>query len=381
MYKLYNNQSDITSALSKFLMQFHLRKTQLNIIPSLICGMIMSESCVCFDIANKLKGPFKSIQLESIVRRLQRFFNNKLFQPYLFYDEVIRFVISHYKCKHNEKKVHIIFDHMYMRDHFTVLMFSLRVGKQSIPLWFLCFSGKSDPNAYTEELIKQGIDYVYDLFLDKDYKLIFLADRWFNSAALMQYIDSLNCIYNIRLKENISCLVYDKKEGHKVWKSIEQLPRYKYHSVYYEDILYTKKEIPVNIVISSSDNVDSPWIIITNGKPNRALRDYSYRFGGIEFLFKNDKSNGFQLEDSSVKNLDAFITMYTMISFSVLWMTILGCHYTKNLSHYPKHLKISYCKGNRRVISLFRLGIKFFNRVYESPYEINLPCSFILYDV
>ena len=334
MYKLYNNQSDITSALSKFLMQFHLRKTQLNIIPSLICGMIMSESCVCFDIANKLKGPFKSIQLESIVRRLQRFFNNKLFQPYLFYDEVIRFVISHYKCKHNDKKVHIIFDHMYMRDHFTVLMFSLRVGKQSIPLWFRCFLGKSDPNAYTEGLIKQGIDYVYDLFHDKDYKL-----------------------------------------------SIEQLPRYKYHSVYYEDILYTKKEIPVNIVISSSNNVDSPWIIITNGEPNRALRDYSYRFGGIEFLFKNDKSNGFQLEDSSVKNLDAFITMYTMISFSVLWMTILGCHYTKNLSHYPKHLKISYCKGNRRVISLFRLGIKFFNRVYESPYEINLPCSFILYDV
>ena len=125
MYKLYNNQSDITSALSKFLMQFHLRKTQLNIIPSLICGMIMSESCVCFDIANKLKGPFKSIQLESIVRRLQRFFNNKLFQPYLFYDEVIRFVISHYKCKHNDKKVHIIFDHyVYARPFYRFDVFS-----------------------------------------------------------------------------------------------------------------------------------------------------------------------------------------------------------------------------------------------------------------
>ena len=63
-----------------------------------------------------------------------------------------------------------------MRDHFTVLMFSLRIGKQSIPLWFRCFLGKSDPNAYTENLIKQGIDYVYDLFCDKDYTLIFLAD-------------------------------------------------------------------------------------------------------------------------------------------------------------------------------------------------------------
>ena len=381
MNKLYNNQKDITSALTKFLQQFNLRKTQLNIIPYIICGMIMSESCVTYDIANKLNGPFKSIQLESVVRRIQRFFNNKLFYPYIFYDQVIRYVISHYKCKHKDKKVHIIFDHMYMRDHFTVLMFSLRIGKQSIPLWFRCFLGKSDPNAYTEDLIKQGIDYVYDLLCDKDYTLIFLADRWFNSATLMQYIDSLNCIYNIRLKENISCLVYDKKEGHKVWKSIDQLPRYKYHSVYYEDVLYTKKEIPVNIVISSSNNVDSPWIIITNGESNRALRDYSYRFGGIEFLFKNDKSNGFQLEDSSVKNLDAFITMYTMISFSVLWMTILGCHYTKNSSHYSKETKISYCKGNDRVISLFRLGIVFFNRLHESPYKIKLPCNFILYDV
>ena len=56
MNKLYNNQSNITSEFKNFFKQIipNIRKTQLNIIPSIIYGMISSESVVSFDIAKTL---------------------------------------------------------------------------------------------------------------------------------------------------------------------------------------------------------------------------------------------------------------------------------------------------------------------------------------
>ena len=73
------------------------RKTQLNIIPFIIIGMISSESCVSSDIAKNLNDDFSLIQLDSVIKRIKRFFSNNLFNPYVFYDNIIKFVISTYK--------------------------------------------------------------------------------------------------------------------------------------------------------------------------------------------------------------------------------------------------------------------------------------------
>ena len=101
--------------------------------------MILSESSVASDIAKHLKYDFSLVQLDSVIRRIKRFFKNKLFNPYEFYDQIIKYVISNYKTKHSDKTVHITFDHMFSHDNYTVFMISMRVGKQGIPLWFRCF--------------------------------------------------------------------------------------------------------------------------------------------------------------------------------------------------------------------------------------------------
>ncbi len=52
----------------------------------------------------------------------------------------------------------------------------------------------------------------------------------------------------------------------------------------------------------------------TNGEVTNAIRDYSHRFGGIEPLFKNQKSNGFYLESVSNAILESFV-LYTCLPF------------------------------------------------------------------
>ena len=129
MSKFYNTQMDIASNLSKFFKKVsNLSKPQLKIIPYIILGMIEAESVVTTDIVKKLKGDFSSVMPSSTIRRFERFFNNSKFDVYSFYDNIISYTISNYNFK--DKNVYISIDHMFCRDDFTILFFSLKVDKQ-----------------------------------------------------------------------------------------------------------------------------------------------------------------------------------------------------------------------------------------------------------
>ena len=306
----------------------------------------------------------------------------KLFDSYLFYDHIIRFVINTYKKKHPDKDVHIVFDHMFSHDHFTVFMITMRFGKQCIRLWFRCFKDNNDTEAFKLKLMQDGISYVSSLF-DKDFNLIFLGDRWFNSTKLMEHINSLGHTYNLRLKSNINVYHHDKKENHKIRKTVGQLPKKKYHSVYYKNIELTDSKYVVNIAIAPYGETSEPWIIATNGEPDKAIRDYNKRFGAVECIFKNQKSNGFYIENTVNCSLKYFETMYTIVCFTTLYLTILGSDFAKNSKCY-KNVKIkthTISHGKKtRILSLFNTGLTLFNRAFEFLRYIRIPYSFILYD-
>jgi len=386
MNKIYNNQEEIATNFADFFKKVfpNIRKTQLNIIPYIIIGMLFSESCVASDIAKKLKGNFSLVQFDSVVKRIHRFFRNSLFNPYVFYDKIISYVIDNYKLKHNDKRVHIVFDHMFSRNHFTVFMITLRIGKSGIPIWFRCFYNKDNDDAFNESLIKEGISYVSNLFKDKDCELIFLADRWFNSVSLLKHIDKLKHTFCIRIKRNIKVLVFDKKEKHNIWKFLSELKHYKNHSHFLFDIPLTEERFKVNIAFSSSVDTADPWIIITNGKPKRAIKDYGYRFGGIETVFKNQKSNGIYLEDIVNASPKYFERMYTLACVCVLFCSIFGADFSKNTKCYKNvNIKTHTTSHNKRIriLSLFNTGLTLFSRAYNSCVYIRIPFNFILYDI
>ena len=130
MSKLYNTQKQITSKLAKFFKEVFpdISKPHLKMVPAIIFGMIQSESVVTTDIVKKLKDDFSYVSPSSTVRRIERFLNNQKFNVYTLYDAIISHVISSYvsQCPN----IYVAFDHMYCRDSFTVLLFSLRIGRQ-----------------------------------------------------------------------------------------------------------------------------------------------------------------------------------------------------------------------------------------------------------
>lgn len=129
--KAYYNQEKIASSLQKFFNKISsISKPHLKNLSFIITGMISAESVVTSDISRKLKDDFSLVHLESVERRFRRFFQSFSYIAYSFYDSFISSIISKFNLKNFDNKVHISFDHMYCKDKFTILLFSLRIGKQ-----------------------------------------------------------------------------------------------------------------------------------------------------------------------------------------------------------------------------------------------------------
>ena len=107
--KSYYNQEKIASSFYKFFSKFSLSKPHLKSLCFAIIGMIVAES---------------------VERRFRRFFKSFSSSAYSFYESFISYVISHFCGGHLDKNIHISFDHMFCKDKFTILLFSLRIGKQ-----------------------------------------------------------------------------------------------------------------------------------------------------------------------------------------------------------------------------------------------------------
>ena len=129
--KVYYNQEKIAMSLRDFFIKiFSLTKPHLKSISYIITGMISAESIVTSDISRKLKDDFSLIHLESIERKFRRFFKSFSSIAYSFYEAFISYIISKFSVKHSDNIVNISFDHMFCKDKFTILLFSLRIGKQ-----------------------------------------------------------------------------------------------------------------------------------------------------------------------------------------------------------------------------------------------------------
>ena len=281
---------------------------------------------------------------------------------------------------------------MYVKSKFTILMISLRIGKQGIPIYFNSFYGKNHTlfgNAFKLKYIKSSISYVHNLFksIIPNINIVFLADRWFgNYFPLFHFIDKvLQDSFVFRCKDNFKVFYFDSSENNFIWTNIHKLPNYKYHSSFFNNLLFTKNKYKYNLTIGKSDGHKEPWFLISNVEPNRAKKYYSYRFGSIETIFKNQKSNGFNLEKTGLKSLHAFDNLYSLVCIGVIFLTCLGIDISKN-SKCHKNLGFKVVKKTndgkvRRVLSLFQAGLRLFKLFINSNKHYRVPFTFRLYDI
>ena len=395
MNKLYNTELDIVNALTDFFtnIDFNFSKPQIKILPHILTSIIKAENITTADISKTFIDDSFLTNNESIQKKLWRFFNNSRFNGLDFFNASIKHIINNLKSIKHDKLV-VTIDHMYVRNNYVILMFSFKVGSQGIPLYFKCDKTKSNRHREIDELTKKclfsekvilsAIDDVIKILSPLNIKITSLADRWFFNFNLMKHINDKGHYFCIRAKVNSDArfLCYDKKEKREIYKNFTDLPIIKEHATYYS-IVVGSFRFRCNLSIARGKLSDDPWFILSNIEPKKALREYSHRFGTIETLFKNQKTNGFNLEKTKVKNLHAFENLYSLVCFACTWLVIIGADYTKNYGHVKKFLNIRFVKTYKnkktRILSLFNLGLTIFRKVYNSYINYKLKCNMQLY--
>ena len=190
MNKLYNTENDIVKGLIDFFnkIDFNFSKPQLKIVPHIISSIINSENITTLDISKSFIDDSLLSNQSSIEKKLWRFFNNPKFNGISFFNSSIKYIINNFKAlKHN--KLIVVMDHMFMKNNFVNLVFTLKIGKQSIPIWFRCDKTKSNRHHEIDELTKKwlfsekvifnAIDEVIELLSPVNTKITFLGDRCF----------------------------------------------------------------------------------------------------------------------------------------------------------------------------------------------------------
>ena len=192
------------------------------------------------------------------------------------------------------------------------------------------------------------------------------------------------CFYCIRAKSFFSYSFYDSK-GCFHTLHLRDIKPLAQHSRVLKDVFFTRKLFKTNIVVPTySNHPDDIWYLVTNDDVRYATKNYSYRFGSIECIFKSQKSNGFRLESTNTQLIEHFISLFSIMCIALIWLTIIGSDYTRNKSSYHINIRdVHRHKGKyaTRLYSLFNLGLTIFNRCYYNNVDFKLKFNFVLYDV
>jgi len=231
------------------------------------------------------------------------------------------------------------------------------------------------------KLIKEGIRDTDKLLKEKNKQLeiIYLADRWFDNCKIMKYIEELGGTYCIRIKSRLTFYIHNYGEIAGYTKDVK--PKEK-EEQYFERVTIIKHRYDTKMAVSKKEGHEEAIYVLTNGKVEEGIKNYSYRYGSIECIFKNQKSNGFRLESTKMKNIQSFKTMFGIMCVALVWLIILGVEYTVKKEKDKIKIKIYKKKDKgKRIISLFNTGLMYFNLCLNSYQVPKIRCNFLLYEI
>lgn len=197
----------------------------------------------------------------------------------------------------------------------------------------------------------------------------------------MKYIEEKGATYCIRIKSRLTFYIYNYGDFARYTKDV---PAKEKEEQYFEKVRIVSHDYLTKMAVSKKEGHQEAIYVLTNGKVEDGIKNYSYRFGSIECIFKNQKTNGFRLESTKMKNAQSFKTMFGIMCVAMVWLMILGSDYTIKEEKNKNHIKIKFYKNkdrSKRIVSLFNTGLIYFNLCFNSYGIPKIRCDFILYEV
>lgn len=206
----------------------------------------------------------------------------------------------------------IMIDQSKVNDEHQMLMVSLRVGERALPLaWRM----KKTQGAIGFGVQRQALEAVCAL-LCEEARVTLMGDRFYGSPDLIAWCRTKSWGWRLRCKQDL--LVFE----HGGQTSLAECLARGEHML--SDIELTGKRVRTNIAMLREDGHPEPWIIAMSDPPSVwSAHDYGLRWG-IEAMFSDYKTRGFNLEASQIQRTDRLDRLVLVLSLALYWAVSTG---------------------------------------------------------
>jgi hypothetical protein len=289
------------------------------------------------------------IKCESRRKKIQRFLIIPRLSLSLLWFPLIKKIISNQFRKGDHLIITI--DRTQWKTN-NISMVSVIWKNRALPIYWLLLSKKGSSNFYEQVATIRPV-----LKLLKDYKLVVIGDREYRSTALALWLTKKKIYFVLRLNKSTKI-----RPRYKKYQSLASLDIKPGDKVLYSQVLVTEenRKERFNVVVYwrrkyNNKQLPNPWYLLTNLKNTEEVIKIFASRAGIEAMFRDCKSGGYNLEGSqaSPQRLTNLILLIA-IAYTASCLTGLKIRNTGH-QEYINRLKIE--GQNRPRHSYFWTGL------------------------
>ena len=327
-------------------LQKYLSQSQL-ITLKLLIWLLQNQKQVKIErLAATLPLP---IQQNSRRRHIQRFLNLTRLSVVLVWFPLIKEIITQHI--HRGKQLIIALDRTTWQDN-NILMVSAIYQKRGFPIFWILLSKKGASDLREQKIVLRPV-----IKLFKTYQIVIVGDREFHSVDLAQWIDRQGVKFVLRQKKSTS--FRQKRRKFNSLSSVQIAPGQR---EFLSEINITQKKGfgRFNLAVYwrrkyKTKQEKSPWYLLTNlGDLSTAVKAYKQRWG-IEAMFKDCKTGGYNLEGSQATPAK-LVRLVLLIALAMTSAWLQG-EKTTILGKYPYICRTKEPGRTRRRHSNFWVGL------------------------
>lgn len=267
-----------------------LTPTQYKMLQILVMLLQFHKTVTLEKLATLFPQP---IRFESRRRSIQRFLALPQLSVKLLWFPLLKRWVKISKFKKGKRLI-LAIDRTQWRDQ-NLFIISLIEDRRAIPIYWISLAKRGCSNLREQKELIRPVIQVF-----KGYRILVLGDREFHSVKLANWLDSKSIDFVLRQKQG----TYIQRENHR-YQRLQSLGLKPGISFFMEDIQTTKQKGFGKFNLAGyyprkyRGKVElSGWYLLTNLKSfDAAIRAFKCR-SGIEAMFKDCKTGGYNLEST-----------------------------------------------------------------------------------
>ena len=250
---------------------------------------------------------------QSTVRRFSRWLYNNRIKPQPLYGPLIEQALSTWVGK----RLYVALDTSMLWNTYCMIRLCVIYRGRAIPLTWKVVEHSSAAVSFEtyRDLLEEAKRHIPFAC-----KVVLLADRGFADTQLMAHLRKMGWHFRIRIKSNF--WIYPSHLAPFQVGDIDLAPG---HIRCWQEVRITEHSFgPIHLAVSRPLGSDDYWYVISDESAEiKTLEEYGLRFD-IEENFLDDKSNGFQLEDSLIRSAAALDRLCLVLAITTLYLVSLG---------------------------------------------------------